>query len=50
MSVQLVLYPQNYKGRYSSVSTPVFNQYVADNMEEIKKKIDIILEYIRKQS
>ena len=32
MSVQLVLYPQNYKGRYSSVSTPVFNQYVADNI------------------
>ena len=32
MSVQLILYPQNYKGRYSSVSTPVFNEYVADNV------------------
>ena len=32
MSVQLVLYPQNYKGRYSSTSTPVFNEYVADNV------------------
>tara|TARA_R110000787_G_scaffold236405_1_gene343018 strand:- start:528 stop:3326 length:2799 start_codon:yes stop_codon:yes gene_type:complete len=32
MSIQLVLYPQNYEGRYSSLSTPVFNQYVADNV------------------
>ena len=32
MSVQLVLYPQNYEGRYSSTSTPVFNEYVADNV------------------
>ena len=31
MSVQLVLYPQNHKGRYSSTSMPVFNEYVADN-------------------
>ena len=32
MSIQLILYPQNYEGRYSSVSSPVFNQYVADNV------------------
>ena len=32
MSIQLVLYPQNYQGRYSSLSTPVFNEYVADNV------------------
>ena len=32
MSVQLVLYPQTYEGRYSSVSTPIFNEYVADNV------------------
>ena len=32
MSVQLVLYPQIYEGQYSSTSTPVFNEYVADNV------------------
>ena len=32
MSVQLVLYPQIYEGQYSSTATPVFNQYVADNV------------------
>ena len=31
MSVQLVLYPQNYKGRYSASTIAVFNEYVADN-------------------
>ena len=31
MSVQLVLYPQNYEGRYSATSISVFNEYVADN-------------------
>ena len=31
MSVQLVLYPQNYKGRYSASTISVFNEYVADN-------------------
>jgi len=31
MSVQLVLYPQNYEGRYSTTSIAVFNEYVADN-------------------
>ena len=31
MSVQLVLYPQNYNGRYSATSISVFNEYVADN-------------------
>ena len=31
MSVQLVLYPQNYEGRYSATSVSVFNEYVADN-------------------
>ena len=30
MSVQLILYPQNYNGQYSFTSTPVLNQYVAD--------------------
>ena len=30
MSAQLILYPQSYDGTYSSTSTPVFNQYVAD--------------------
>jgi len=30
MSAQLILYPQNYDGTYSSTSTPVLNQYVAD--------------------
>ena len=32
MSVQLILYPQNYNGKYSSTTRPVFNQYVADNI------------------
>ena len=32
MSVQLILYPQTYNGSYSSVSNPVFNEYVADNV------------------
>ena len=31
MSIQLVLIPQALDGSYSSVSTPVFNQYVVDN-------------------
>ena len=31
MSVQLVLYPQNYKGKYSASTIPVSNEYVADN-------------------
>ena len=31
MSIQLVLLPQALDGTYSSVSTPVFNQYVVDN-------------------
>ena len=31
MSIQLVLIPQALDGTYSSVSTPVFNQYVVDN-------------------
>ena len=30
MSAQLILYPQNHDGTYSSTSTPVLNQYVAD--------------------
>ena len=30
MSVQLILYPQNYKGIYDFTATPVLNQYVAD--------------------
>jgi hypothetical protein len=30
MSVQLILYPQNYNGTYSFTSTPILNQYVAD--------------------
>ena len=30
MSVQLILYPQNYQGIYNFTSTPVLNQYVAD--------------------
>ena len=32
MSVQLVLYPQNYNGRYSASTISVFNEYVADNL------------------
>tara|TARA_R100001163_G_scaffold10158_1_gene9608 strand:- start:2537 stop:5305 length:2769 start_codon:yes stop_codon:yes gene_type:complete len=32
MSVQLVLYPQNYNGRYSTSTISVFNEYVADNV------------------
>jgi len=32
MSVQLVLYPQNYNGRYSASTISVFNEYVADNV------------------
>ncbi len=30
MSVQLILYPQNYEGQYSTISTPFFNQYVSN--------------------
>tara|TARA_A100001201_G_scaffold2475_1_gene6223 strand:- start:9887 stop:12616 length:2730 start_codon:yes stop_codon:yes gene_type:complete len=30
MSVQLILYPQNYEGQYSVISQPVFNQYVSN--------------------
>jgi len=30
MSVQLILYPQNYEGQYSTISTPFFNEYVSD--------------------
>jgi hypothetical protein len=30
MSVQLILFPQNYEGQYSSISTPYFNEYVSD--------------------
>jgi len=30
MSVQLILYPQNYNGTYTYTSNPVLNQYVAD--------------------
>ena len=30
MSVQLILYPQNYDGTYSFTSTPILTQYVSD--------------------
>lgn len=30
MSVQLILYPQNYEGQYSSISTPFFTEHVSD--------------------
>ena len=30
MSVQLILFPQNYEGQYSTISTPFFNQYVSN--------------------
>ncbi len=30
MSVQLILYPQNYEGQYSAISTPFFTEYVSD--------------------
>lgn len=30
MSVQLILYPQNYEGQFTALSTPVFNQYVSN--------------------
>ena len=30
MSVQLILYPQNYQGVYNSTSTPVISEYVAN--------------------
>ena len=30
MSTQLILYPQNYNGVYSSTASPLLNQYVAD--------------------
>ena len=30
MSIQLILYPQSYQGRYSSTSTPIFNEFVGD--------------------
>jgi hypothetical protein len=30
MSVQLILYPQNYEGQYSTISTPFFTEYVSD--------------------
>ena len=30
MSVQLILYPQNYGGTHSSTSTPVLNEYIVD--------------------
>ena len=30
MSVQLILFPQNYQGQYSTTSTPFFNEYVSN--------------------
>ena len=30
MRVQLVLYPQNYQGQYSSIATPNVSEFVAD--------------------
>ena len=30
MSVQLILYPQNYEGQYNTISTPFFTEYVSD--------------------
>ncbi len=30
MSVQLIVYPQNYEGQYSVYSTPFFTEYVSD--------------------
>ena len=30
MSVQLILFPQNYEGQYSTISTPFFTEYVSD--------------------
>ena len=30
MSVQLILYPQNYQGQFSSFGTPIFTEYVSD--------------------
>ena len=30
MSVQLILYPQNHQGQYSTISLPFFNQYVSN--------------------
>ena len=30
MSLQLILYPQNFQGQYSTVSTPYFTEYVSD--------------------
>jgi hypothetical protein len=30
MSVQLILFPQNYEGQYSVIGTPVFTEYVSD--------------------
>tara|TARA_Y100000401_G_scaffold39636_1_gene30111 strand:+ start:2440 stop:5211 length:2772 start_codon:yes stop_codon:yes gene_type:complete len=30
MSVQLILFPQNYQGQYNSTSIPYFNEYVSD--------------------
>ena len=30
MSVQLILFPQNYEGQYSAIGTPVFTEHVSD--------------------
>ena len=32
MSTQLILYPQNYKGRYNSTATPLFNEYIVNGI------------------
>ena len=32
MSTQLILYPQNYRGRYNSTATPSFNEYVVNGV------------------
>jgi hypothetical protein len=43
MSTQLILYPQNFKGRYNSTATPSFNEYIVNGINFIG--LDAVTQY-----
>ena len=43
MSTQLILYPQNFKGRYNSTATPSFNEYIVNGIDFIG--LDLVTQY-----
>jgi hypothetical protein len=43
MSTQLILYPQNFKGRYNSTATPSFNEYIVNGIDFIG--LDAVTQY-----